>query len=328
MSKIIRGFKGFDKDLKCRGFQFKVGKEYEEPEAVICEKGFHFCENPLDVLNYYDLCDSEFAEVESSGKTDKHSGDSKIATTKMKINAKLSLDGFIKASVDFLLSVAKKSNKTAASGDYSKLAASGDSSKLAASGYYSQLAASGYSSQLAASGDSSKLAASGDSSKLAASGYYSQLAASGYSSQLAASGYSSQLAASGDSSKLAASGDSSKLAASGDSSKLAASGYSSQLAASGDYSQLAASGYSSQLAASGDFSRLEINGEYSVGAAIGRGSIIKGKKGNWITLAEWAWDNKKNYYIPVCVKSAQIDGEKIKADTFYQLKNGKFVEAK
>jgi hypothetical protein len=256
MSKIIRGFKGFDKDLKCRGFQFKVGKEYEEPEAVICEKGFHFCENPLDVLNYYDLCDSEFAEVESSGKTDKHSGDSKIATTKMKINAKLSLDGFIKASVDFLLSVAKKSNKTAASGDYSKLAASGDSSKLAASGY---------------------------SSQLAASGYYSQLAASGYSSQLAASG---------------------------------------------DYSQLAASGYSSQLAASGDFSRLEINGEYSVGAAIGRGSIIKGKKGNWITLAEWAWDNKKNYYIPVCVKSAQIDGEKIKADTFYQLKNGKFVEAK
>jgi hypothetical protein len=264
MSKIIRGFKGFDKDLKCRGFQFKVGKEYEEPEAVICEKGFHFCENPLDVLNYYDLCDSEFAEVESSGKTDKHSGDSKIATTKMKINAKLSLDGFIKASVDFLLSVAKKSNKTAASGDYSKLAASGDSSKLAASGYSSQLAASGYSSQLAASGDSSKLAASG---------HYS---------------------------KLAASGDSSKLAA------------------SGDYSQ---------LAASGDYSKLEINGEYSVGAAIGMGSIIKGKKGNWITLAEWAWDNKKKYYIPVCVKSAQIDGKKIKADTFYQLENGKFVEA-
>ena len=124
-----------------------------------------------------------------------------------------------------------------------------------------------------------------------------------------------------DFSQLAASGDFSKLAASGDCSKLAANGNYSQLAASGDYSQLAASGDGSKLAASGDFSQLELNGLKSVGANIGVNGKIKGKKGDWIVLAEY----DKNIF-PICVKSAQIDGEKIKEDTFYQLKNGKFVE--
>ena len=116
-----------------------------------------------------------------------------------------------------------------------------------------------------------------------------------------------------DDSKLAASGYNSKLAASGHNSKLAASGYNSQLAASGHNSKLAASGYNSQL---------ELNGLKSVGANIGVNGKIKGKKGNWIVLAEY---NENG--CPLCVKSAQIDGEKIKEDTFYKLKNGEFVEA-
>jgi len=294
--KTIKGYKGFDKDMKCRGFQYEVGKDYEEPKAVICESGFHFCENPFDILSYYDLCDTEFAEVEAVGKTVGHNEDSKHSTTKIKIIAKLNFAGFVKASVEFLLKTTKLSKKTAASGDSSQLAASGD---------YSQLAASGYSSKLAASGDSSQLAASGDSSQLAASGYYSKLAASGYHSKLAASGDYSQLAASGDHSKLAASGD------------------SSQLAASGDYSQLAASGDSSQLAASGDYSQLELNGEKCVGANIGCNGQIKGKVNCWITLAEYDDNGEVK-----CVKSAQIDGKKIKADTFYMLKDKKFAEVK
>lgn len=66
----MKGYKGFDKDFKCRGFQYEEGKTYEEDEAIICKKGFHFCENPLDVLDYYSLIDNEgnmnqFAEVES-----------------------------------------------------------------------------------------------------------------------------------------------------------------------------------------------------------------------------------------------------------------------
>jgi len=279
--KVIKGWKGFDKDMKCRGFQYEEGKTYETDKAVICQEGFHFCTDPFDVLNYYNLADSTFAEVESQGETVTHNEDSKVATTKIKINAQLSLGNFINAAVSFIMDKCQKEKQ--ASGDDSKLAASGDSSKLAASGDYSKLAASG---------DYSKLAASGDDSQLAASGHYSQLAASGHYSQLAASG---------DDSKLAASGDSSKLAASGDYSK---------------------------LAASGDDSQLDITGDDSVGAAIGIDNTIKGKKGNWITLAEWKYDDNKKRSVPVCVKSIQIDGNKIKADTFYKLKNGKFQEVK
>jgi len=343
MPKTIKGFKAFKKGLICKDIKFEEGKTYETDKAKICQSGFHLCRNPLDVLDYYDLCESEFAEAEALGKIDTHKEDSKIATTKIKIGMKLSLKAFIEASVNFLLTTCK-SKKTAASEHSSKLAASGYSSQLAASGYSSKLAASGYSSQLAASGDSSKLAASGDSSQLAASGDFSKLAASGYSSQLAASGDSSQLAASGDSSQLAASGYSSQLAASGDFSKLAASGYSSKLAASGYSSQLAASGYSSklaasgyssqlaasgdssQLAASGDSSQLELSGENCVGAGIGINNKIKGKKGNWITLAEWIYDDNKKRYIPICVKSAQIDNISVFEDKWYQLKNGEFIE--
>ena len=139
-----------------------------------------------------------------------------------------------------------------------------------------------------------------------------------------ASGYSAQLAASGDSAKLAASGYSAKLAASGDSAKLAAGGYSAQLAASGNFAKLAASGESAQLAASGDSAKLELTGGYSVGAGIGINNKIKAKKGDWITLAEWRYDDNK--YIPLCVKSAQVDGTILKEDVWYVLREGEFKE--
>ena len=288
----MKGYKAFEKGLICKGKQYAENTVFEENTAEICKSGMHFCVNPLDCLDYYPLIDdngdmTEFAEVEAldEPQTDDNK---KYCTKKLKIGAKLSLAGFIKSSFEFI----KESCKTT---DEKTKTRKKDDSQLAASGYNSKLAASGYNSQLAASGHNSKLAASGDDSQLAASGYNSQLAASGYNSKLAASGYNS------------------KLAASGDNSQLAASGYNSKLAASG---------YNSKLAASGDNSQLELNGLKSVGANIGVNGKIKGKKGNWIVLAEY---NENG--CPLCVKSAQIDGEKIKEDTFYKLKNGEFVEA-
>ena len=85
-------------------------------------------------------------------------------------------------------------------------------------------------------------------------------------------------------------------------------------------------GYSAKIGSSGDYAKIDISGNDSVGAAIGIDSVIKGAVGNWITLAEWVYDNDKQRYIPVCVKSAQIDGEIIKADTWYKLSGGEFVE--
>ena len=138
----------------------------------------------------------------------------------------------------------------------------------------------------------------------------------------AASGKWSKLAASGDGSQLAASGNWSQLAASGDESQLAASGDWSKLAASGDESPLAASGNWSQLAASGKWSPLAASGAHSIAAAIGRNSAASASLGSWIVLAEYDDNNE-----PICVKAAQIDGEKLKPNVFYQLKGGEFVEA-
>ena len=156
----MKGYKGFEKGLVCRGKQYAENTVFKEDKAVICEKGMHFCKNPFDVLEYYPLindeCElNEFAEVEAldDAKTD---DDKKFCTTKLKIGAKLSLKGFIEACVGFVIENTKHetkndvaSSKLAASGNYSKLAASGASSQLAASGNYSQLAASGNSSKLA-----------------------------------------------------------------------------------------------------------------------------------------------------------------------------------
>ena len=286
-NKVIKAYKGFDKDLKCRGFQYEVGKEYEiAGDVKCCENGFHACENPLDVLDHYFIDDRagicRFCEVEQSGQISKDDNGSKNASSKIKIKAELKFADFIKLGVEWIKE---------------KVTQNGDSQK--ASGDSSQLAASGDSSQLAASGDFSQLAASGDSSQLAASGYFSKLAASGYSSKLAASGYSSKLAASGD---------------------------FSQLAASGDFSQLAASGDFSKLAASGDSSNIDSTGKDSVICCAGHGSKVKAKKGSWITLSEWQKDKKKHRCVPKCVKTEFVDGENIKEDTWYTLKDGKFVE--
>src|SRR3990167_8703118 len=91
MAKII-AYKGFDKDFKCRGFQFEVGKDYKHDGKVeACHSGFHSCENPLDVLNYYNVADSRFAIVEVSGEVSKHDEDSKIASAELHIKAELKL---------------------------------------------------------------------------------------------------------------------------------------------------------------------------------------------------------------------------------------------
>ena len=102
--KKIKAFKGFDKDMKCRGFQYEVGKEYEEAGPIAaCKKGFHACENPMDVFGYYPPANSRYCEVEQSGDISKDSGDSKIASSHIKIGAEIGLKGIIEAGVKFTM---------------------------------------------------------------------------------------------------------------------------------------------------------------------------------------------------------------------------------
>ena len=125
MSKVVKSYKGFNKDMTCRDFQYKEGKEYETSKAVVCNEGFHACEHPLDCLGYYPPSTSVYHEVEQTGEFSSDSGsrDSKIASTKIKIGAKLSIAGLVQAAIDFTKS--KTVTMQDATGDYGASSATG-----------------------------------------------------------------------------------------------------------------------------------------------------------------------------------------------------------
>ena len=154
-----------------------------------------------------------------------------------------------------------------------------------------------------------------------------QIGSSGYYAKIGSSGYSAQIGSSGDSAKIGSSGYSAKIGSSGDYAKIGSSGDSAKIGSSGDSAKIGSSGDSAQIGSSGDSAQINSTGENSVIMCAGYNSKAKAKIGSWITLAEWEWSYEKNRYVPVCVKTEYVDGENIKADTWYKLENGKFVEA-
>ena len=225
--KVIKSYKAFDKNMQCRGFQYKVGKEYEmDGEIECCNRGFHACKSPLEVWDHYDMLNSRFAEVEQSGKIDKEEKSTKVCSSRIKIKAELKLADIINIGVEWLKDITSPS-------------------KVKTDGVLND---------------------NGDRRK--------------------------------------------------------------QIGSSGDYAKIGSSGDSAQIGSSGDYAQIGSSGEDSVIMCAGRNSKAKAKVGSWITLAEWIWRGRKECYVPVCVKTEYVDGEKIKADTWYKLENGKFVEVK
>ena len=130
---IIKAFKGFNKDLTCRDFQYEEGKEFHTDRAECCEEGFHACEYPLDCFNYYAPNNSVFHEVELSGETDKRSDDSKVCATDIKVGVRLSIAGLVQAAIDFTMS---RINKEAGSDEaHGASSATGDCGASSATGY-------------------------------------------------------------------------------------------------------------------------------------------------------------------------------------------------
>ena len=118
----IKAYKGFDKDLKCRDFQYEIGKTYEEPTAELCNSGFHACEYPLDVFAYYAPGDmSRYCEVDLDDVSDKKGNDdSKRCGKKIAVKAEIGIAGLVKASVDFVMENIKDEKKASTNtGDYS-----------------------------------------------------------------------------------------------------------------------------------------------------------------------------------------------------------------
>ena len=133
--------------------------------------------------------------------------------------------------------------------------------------------------------------------------------------QIGSSGYYAKIGSSGDSAKIGSSGYYAQIGSSGDSAKIGSSGY---------YAKIGSSGDSAQIGSSGDYAKIGSSGENAVIMCAGNDSVVKAKKGSWITLSEWKMVD--GIYTPVCVKTEQVDGERIKADTYYKLQNGEFTE--
>ena len=108
MGEVIKSYKGFNKNMTYRGFQYEEGKEYEEEIVEVCDHGFRACEYPLDCLNYYYPNESVYHEVEQSGEIQKHNDDTKVASTKIKIGAEISIAGLVKAAIEYTVKRVKK----------------------------------------------------------------------------------------------------------------------------------------------------------------------------------------------------------------------------
>jgi len=296
--KKIKSFKGFDKNMKCRDMQYVVGESYKHDGKIkACESGFHACENPIDIFNYYAPADSIFCEVEQSGDLSTHDGDSKVASSEIKVIGKIDIAGMVKAAFDFTFSRCIKTEEKNSTGYRSASSATGDRSASSATGDRSASSATG---------DQSASSATGDQSASSATGYQSASSATGDRSASSATGYRSASSATGDRSASSATGDQSASSATGDRSASSATGYRSASLTTGYYST----------------SSIEGDKKESVAIGVGYENKAKASAGNWIVLA-----HRNNKGEILHIKSAKVGG-RIKADTWYQLNAaGKFIKS-
>nr|UVM82843.1 MAG: hypothetical protein [Bacteriophage sp.] len=247
----IKSYKGFDKNLKCRDFQYEIGKEYEMDGGIkVCNRGFHACESPFDVFDHYTMIDSRFCEVEQDGNISKEDRGTKICSSKIKIKAELKLADMINLGVEWLKEITSPEKIKTSIKDNS-------------SGYGAKIGSSGYDAQIGSSGNGAKIGSSGNGAQIGSSGNGAQIGSSGNGAKIGSSGYGA---------------------------------------------------------------KIDSTGEGCVIMCAGINSVAKASKGSWITLSEWSYSDKKQRYIPVCVKTEFVDGEKIKADTYYKLDGGVFKE--
>ena len=291
--EVIKSYKGFNKDMTCRDFQYEEGKEYETEKADACNSGFHACEYPLDVLGYYAPADSVYHEVEQSGDIDRDNDDSKIASTKIKIGASINIAGLVKAAIEYTTARIDKSKKS--SENHGASSATGNCGASSATGYKGASSATGDYGASSATGNCGASSATGDYGASSATGDY------GASSATGNCGASS------------------------------ATGYKGASSATGDYGASSATGNCGASSATGYKSCSEAGDKESIAVAWGYKSKAKGVIGSYLVFADWEGD-EDHYWVQSkwTLKGArmvQVDGETIKADTWYTLKNGELVEA-
>ena len=321
----MKCFKGFDKDLKCRDFQYEIGKEYTEEKANICNYGFHACEFPMDVFGYYPPSDSRYCEVDLEANDQKSPDDSKRVGKKISVKAEIGIAGIIKAGVEYIKEqVNWEDDKTTNTGYQSAATNTGDQSAATNTGNRSAATNTGY--QSAATNTGNRSAATNTGYQSAATNTGNRSAATNTGNRSAATNTGDQSAATntGDQSAATNTGYHSAATNTGYRSAATNTGYQSAATNTGDQSAATNTGNRSAATNTGNRSAAIVEGKESIALATGINSKAKGKIGCFIVLAEWKEINYE-YHI-VDIKSAKVDGENIKEDTFYMLKDGKFVE--
>ena len=323
----IIGFKGFDKDLSCRGFQYEVGKTYDlKGEVECCKRGFHFCENPLEVFYYYPPCTSRFCQVEGGGSVDKLGSDSKVAASHIHISEEIGLNGLIDEGVKYILNkVELNHKKDQTTREKSVASTTRDQSAAICTGSYSSATSTGNYSVSTNSGHQSLATSTGNYSVSTNSGAQSVAANTGNHSASTNNGYHSAAINVGDCSVATNTSRYSVSANTGFYSVSINSGNDSLATNTGYKSSATSSGKQSAAISIGDKSLATVQGNESVAIVTGKDSMACGTLGSWIVLTERGdFDGEIN---PIKeVKAFKVDGVNIKENTFYRLINGKAVE--
>lgn len=342
--QIIKAYKGFDEYLCCRGFQFRIGEEFEKEGNIRCyNSGFHACTDPIEALYHYlPNGKNRFCEVEQYGTIDKSPFSSIQASSKIKIKAEIGVDGLIKTAIRLwreeinpLLIIKETKGKhddpianfshigssspdqIISSGFNAKIGSNGPNTEISASGTGTKIGSSGHNATICTNGVIVKIGSCGVNAKIASSGHHARIISSGANAAIASSGYSAEIGSSCFDAKISSSGISDTIGSSGKNVSISSSGISATIGSSGR---------NARISSSGDRAFIDSAGRYAVICCAGNGSIVKAKKGSWITLSEWTYSEKQKEMIPVCVKTEYVDGEHIKADTCYKLVDGEFVE--
>ncbi|EAX5241420.1 hypothetical protein A9208_24745 [Salmonella enterica] len=334
MTKEIVTFKGFNKDLKCRGFQFAIGETFHHDGKVeACGSGFHACECPFDVFSYYPPAESRYAETISFGITDsEEGGDTKIASSSITIKDELTLPQFIQRGIEWIWSKIDKSleqqimcgswsaatntgylSAATNTGDRSAATNTGDRSAATNTGDWSAATNTGDWSAATNTGDRSAATNTGDRSAATNTGYQSAATNTGNRSAATNTGYQSAATNTGYQSAATNTGNRSAATNTGNRSAATNTGYLSAATNTGDWSA---------ATNTGDWSAAEVSGSQSVAASLGIEGKARASEGGAIVLCYRDEDGEL-----IHIRASKVGENGIMPNTWYQLdKDGEFVE--
>ncbi|EBN7289794.1 hypothetical protein GIT08_17315 [Salmonella enterica] len=325
MTKEIVTFKGFNKDLTCRDFQFAIGETFHHDGKVeACGSGFHACECPFDVFSYYPPAESRYAETISFGVIDREEeGDTKIASASITIKSELTLPQFIQRGIEWIWSKIDKSleqqimtgNRSAATNTGNRSAATNTGNRSAATNTGNRSAATntGYRSAATNTGDWSAATNTGYQSAATNTGDWSAATNTGNRSAATNTGYQSAATNTGDWSAATNTGNRSAATNTGNRSAATNTGYRSAATNTG---------YQSAATNTGDLSAAEVSGSQSVAASLGIEGKARASEGGAIVLCYRDEDGEL-----IHIRASKVGENGIMPDIWYQLnEDGEFVE--